>query len=235
MDLFTQHRSSYSSPTCPIIDVAFDAQGAFTDKTQDFVTHVRDDKGRNKDLSLSKHAGLESKMFGLFNTFHADPAQIRANLEALLRPLVQANPDKFDDLPKQIFEGSTRPASAPHTPSGPSHLRGSRDSYRPYDRDVGSDLRGARVASDHRKPEYESWTPRDTDYDRSARADRPSAAYNHPSHTCPYWLRFYKGGNPCARGDGCKFAHKITEFVAAEAGKGRPRPLAADGTILDRY
>lgn len=200
------------------------------------MTNVTDDKGRHKDLSPIKHAGLESKMFGLFNTFNADPARIRISLEDLLRPLVQANPDKFREIPSQVFEGSTRPPSAPRTPSGPSSSRHvAIDSYRPHARDVGSDLRGTRVASDYHYPEYESWAPREAEFGHSSRGERLSTAYNHPSMTCPYWLRYYKGGNPCARGDDCKFTHGITEYVAGEAGKGRPKPLGPDGTILGRY
>lgn len=189
---------------------------------QDWKTNVRDEKGRPKDLSLVRHEGLQSKMFGLFNTFHANPELIRSALEGLLRPLVQANLDKFPEL-APWFSGSSSYGSPQHRAasnsfSSPYQPRRS-DVYRP--RDVGADIWGAPPTEDG--PRYDDYPPYDS---WRGPLDRVPA-WNAEWMTCPYWLK----GN-CVKGADCKFVHEITQCLAGVPGKQRPRPLAPDGSIL---
>lgn len=169
-----------------------------------------------------RHEGLQSKMFGLFNTFHANPEMIRSALESLLRPLVQANLDKFPELAPWFSDSSSSGPSQYQTASGsfssPYQPRRS-DVYRP--RDVSAAIRGRPAADDG--PRYDDYPSQES---RRGPPDRVPA-WNAEWMTCPYWLK----GN-CVKGSSCKFVHEITQCLAGVPGKQRPRPLALDGSIL---
>jgi hypothetical protein len=63
-----------------------------------------DYKGKLSSFDLYRHSGLPSKLGGAMTQVSYNPDRTRIMLDEILRPFVEANKDKFPDLPERTFK-----------------------------------------------------------------------------------------------------------------------------------
>lgn len=77
---------------------SYDVIANKADWIKDFITLVRDYKGRDANFSLAHGGGINGKITGMFGTTSSGN-RLRFKLEEVLRPFVLANRNKFLDIP----------------------------------------------------------------------------------------------------------------------------------------
>ncbi|KAK7177569.1 hypothetical protein PSPO01_16381, partial [Paraphaeosphaeria sporulosa] len=70
----------------------------------DFVTELYDYKGKPSSFDPYRHSGLPSKLGGAMTKVSYNPDHNRKTLDEILRPFVEANKNKFPDLPERTFK-----------------------------------------------------------------------------------------------------------------------------------
>ncbi|KAK7189042.1 hypothetical protein PSPO01_04629 [Paraphaeosphaeria sporulosa] len=70
----------------------------------DFVTELYDHKGKLSSFDLDRHSGLPSKLGGAMTKVSYNPDHTRRTLDEILKPFVEANRNKFPDLPERTFK-----------------------------------------------------------------------------------------------------------------------------------
>jgi hypothetical protein len=85
------------------------------DRSQgDFVTELYDYKGKPSNFDLYRHSGLPSKLGGAMTKVSYNPDHTRRRLDEIPRPFVEANKNKFPDLPERTFKKQREEGGRPH-------------------------------------------------------------------------------------------------------------------------